>query len=224
MFNRIAGRYDAINMFLSFGFHKQWKRRIGRFLPASEHLQVLDLAAGTGDTALELAGHCSNVDHLTALDPAKQMLEIARQKIQQCGLQKKITLELADACRIPFAENQFDAVTVSFGIRNMQTRNTVFSEVRRVLKPGGRFIILEFSQPRNIILRIFFYAYLNVMVRFLAGLVFGHFRDFQYFYHSIKNFPGREQLCAELRQSGFVRVSHVPVCWGAVAIYTAENF
>lgn len=222
-FDRIAHAYDLITNNLSFGMHHAWKRKIGKYLPSKTDLEVLDLATGTADTAIELAKHCRNIKKITGLDPARNMLALAEKKIQKQGVAHLVELQEADAAKIPFAENSFDVVTISFGIRNFEARDLALTEIRRVLKSHGRLIILEFSKPQNLIIRFFYSCYMMVVVRFMGSLLSKDFGAFKYLYQSILLFPSGEEFCRILTENRFKNLLQVPVCFGAATIYVAEK-
>ena len=223
LFNTIARRYDLITAVMSLGLHQSWRHRMIRLLPQNADLQILDLGTGTGDIALNIAKSRGSTDQIIGIDSAAQMLSVARRKADISGLNDRVSFYQASAEEIPFASGTFDVLTLAFGIRNMPQRSRVFKEIHRVLKPDGKLILLELSRPDSLIFRFLFQLYLLIMLRLVGTCVFGYGEEFRYFYHSIKKFPKKKTLQAELRKHSFVDVSVVPVCFGVAAIYVAQK-
>ena len=147
MFNAIAGRYDFLNRLLSLGQDIRWRRTLMQFLPGHDGLTILDLATGTGDVLIALAKDNPKIIRGVGVDPAVKMLDIGRHKIKMAGLEDRLMLQQGDAQALPFLDETFDCVTISFGIRNIPDLRLVLLEMYRVTKKGGRILILEFSKP-----------------------------------------------------------------------------
>ncbi|MDI6713062.1 MAG: bifunctional demethylmenaquinone methyltransferase/2-methoxy-6-polyprenyl-1,4-benzoquinol methylase UbiE [Anaerosomatales bacterium] len=221
IFSRLAPRYDAFNLVSSFGLDRWWRRvavHMARLTPDSE---VLDLACGTGDLALALAriGHPKSV---LATDFVEEMLEVAKRKAARYEGPTAISFAQADAQALPFSDASFDVVTIAFGVRNLPDRAANFREVRRVLRPGGRYIILEFSRPPFAPFRAVYHAYLRWVIPAVGALVAGDRASFEYLNASIRAFPAQEDLARELEAAGFSRVSWRNLSGGIVAIHVAE--
>ncbi|MBF0618842.1 MAG: bifunctional demethylmenaquinone methyltransferase/2-methoxy-6-polyprenyl-1,4-benzoquinol methylase UbiE [Candidatus Omnitrophica bacterium] len=221
MFDRIALQYDALNGILSLGMDIGWRRAMIQELPAATGLQVLDLATGTADVAILLAQD-ARVARVVGIDVADKMLEIGAGKVQKAGLSEKIELRNIDACALPFPQACFDVVTVAFGVRNFPDLMRGLMEARRVLKPGGRFLVLEFSAPQNPILKPFHAVYLHGIVPFLGGFLARDLKAYQYLSRTIRMFPYGEQFSRILKQVGFTIVSRVELALGAVTMYRAS--
>lgn len=225
MFDAISPRYDLLNRLLSLGLDIFWRRQLVRFLPvgAGCDLSLLDLATGTADVPLTLVRQSKNIEHAVGIDLADKMLAIGREKITLANLADKITLSHGDANHIPFEDNVFDAVTIAFGIRNVEDHNQVLREMRRVLKPRGRAIILEFSLPENKALRATHLFYLRVVVPAIGGLVSGHGEAYRYLNQTIETFPYGDDFCALMELCGFKKVKAHPLMGGIATIYEGEK-
>jgi len=221
IFSRLAPRYDAFNLVSSFGLDRWWRRvavRTARLTPDSE---VLDLACGTGDLALALA-RLGRPKSVLATDFVEEMLEVAKRKAARYEGPTAISFAQADAQALPFSDASFDVVTIAFGVRNLPDRAANFREVRRVLRPGGRYIILEFSRPPFAPFRAVYHAYLRWVIPAVGALVAGDRASFEYLNASIRAFPAQEDLARELEAAGFSRVSWRNLSGGIVAIHVAE--
>ena len=222
MFDRIAGRYDLLNHLLSAGFDRRWRKRVASLLPPGDKLHVLDLACGTGDQLIALAGS-GQVVRGVGLDLAEQMLAIGREKISQRGFEQILSLQTGDAENLPFEQNGFDVVTIAFGIRNMTDVSRSLSEMWRVLKPDGRVLILEFSIPRRRIVRGPYLFYLRHVLPRLGALISGDSRAYRYLNETIETFPHGEEFCRVMRDAGFTGVSATPLTAGIVSIYRGDK-
>ncbi len=222
MFDAIAPGYDRLNHILSLGMDKKWRRLITDFLPAGNALKVLDLASGTAEIAL-VAGREARVAHVTGIDIAESMLALGRVKIQQAGLSAKIELTAGDAMALPFPENAFDAVTVGFGVRNFSDLMKGLMEAWRVLKPGGRFIILELSSPSGWWRKAGHAFYVGRVVPCLGGLFSGRKAAYSYLSMTALAFPSGLRFERIIRQAGFTAVERRELALGAVTIYIATR-
>lgn len=226
MFDEISPRYDLLNRLLSFGLDAVWRRQLHWFLRGvgdSLACPLLDLATGTADVLLTLMRRNRNIQEAVGIDLSDKMLALGRKKIARANLSGKITLTHGDASRIPFEVNRFNTVTMAFGIRNVEDPAQVLREMHRVLKPGGRALILEFSLPSNNILRGLHLFYLRTIVPAVGGLVSGHSEAYRYLNRTIEAFPSGEDFCRLMRQAGFSAVKANPLCGGIATIYTGEK-
>lgn len=223
MFDRIAPRYDALNRLLSFGIDRGWRRRMVRQLPPGEGLRVLDLATGTADQVLALRRGSPRVASGVGMDLAEQMLERGRVKIAQEGFADSIRLERGDACAIPAGEGAFDVVTISFGIRNVTDVDRAFREMLRVLRPGGRVLVLEFSMPRNRLVRAVHLLYLRHILPRIGGWLSGDRAAYRYLNQTIETFPHGTAFCAMLERAGFTEVRAHPLSLGIATLYQADR-
>ena len=226
VFNRVARDYDRMNSVLSMGLHQGWRRRLVSEARLTPGCAVLDVAAGTGDVTFAIAR--TGVPALVvASDFTPAMLDIARAKAAAkpalIAGATEVRFEHQDGQALTYGDESFDVVTVSFGIRNMPDREAGFREACRVLKPGGRYLILEFTAPRAAWFRPLFRLYLGAIVP-LLGAVIAHDRaSYQYLNDSIMQFPSPERLASELRDAGFREVRWVRMLFGAVNLHVATK-
>lgn len=220
IFSSIAGRYDTFNRLASLGIDKGWRRALVKACALTPSSQVLDLCAGTGDVSLAIARQ-AGPGLIVVTDFTPEMLDIAREKAQAYSGSTELRFEHADAQDLPFADESFDCVTVAFGVRNLPERERNFTEVHRVLKPGGRYVILEFSRPPFAPWRGAYHVYLRHAIPFIGGMLTGERQGFVYLNDSIRRFPAQEELAAELRQAGFSAISWRDLSGGIVALHTA---
>jgi demethylmenaquinone methyltransferase/2-methoxy-6-polyprenyl-1,4-benzoquinol methylase len=218
MFARIAGRYDLANHLLSGGVDFWWRLRLVRAVRDAQPGAVLDLATGSGDVAFALADGLPRGVQVTGMDFCLPMLEEAVKKRAADPRWAGIEFTPGDGMALPLSEATFDAVTVSFGLRNMADRHQALTEMRRVLRPGGRLFLLEFSQP-YFWLRPFYYAYLKYVLPFVAGIVTGDRSAYEYLGGSIEQFPDCAAMSAEIRRAGFSVVRATPLTFGIVALH-----
>jgi demethylmenaquinone methyltransferase/2-methoxy-6-polyprenyl-1,4-benzoquinol methylase len=223
LFNAISLRYDLLNSVLSFGQHIRWRRCLARFLPPGKNLKVLDLATGTADVAITLVRFSAAVSEVIGIDLAENMLAIGREKVERAGLSGRIRLERADALALTFKDASFDAVTVAFGLRNMPDLARALIEARRVLKPGGYIIILEFSNPDNILVKPFHFVYLHYVLPFVGFLLTGNYQAYRYLSRTVGDFPYGERLERIIRQVGLTTAGRLTLAAGAATIYVAEK-
>jgi demethylmenaquinone methyltransferase/2-methoxy-6-polyprenyl-1,4-benzoquinol methylase len=216
MFNQISKTYDFINRVLSFGQDQRWRRKVARQLPLKPHLEVLDLATGTGSQIQALYEEGLSIHRAVGIDIAEEMLVIGRSK--------KLAAELiyGDALQIPFEGNTFDATTFSFGIRNVSDPARALREIHRVLKPMGRSLILEFSEPHRWV-RPFALFYLRKILPRLGGLLSKHPAAYRYLNESIEAFPSGEAFLSLMREAGFKQVRYIPMNFGSVSLYIGEK-
>ncbi len=221
MFNAIAGRYDFLNRLLSLGQDIRWRKVLRRFLPDRENQIILDLATGTADVLITLAQDNPKIHHGIGIDPAVKMLEIGRAKIKQAHLDHKLMLQQGDAQALPFLDESFDCVTISFGIRNVPDLRLALIEMYRVTKKGGRALILEFSKPENPVLKAGHWLYLQAMVPLVGFIFSGNFRAYTYLNQTIQSFPYGDRFCKILKQMGFISIEAHPLMGGAATVYAA---
>ncbi|HET7036881.1 MAG TPA: bifunctional demethylmenaquinone methyltransferase/2-methoxy-6-polyprenyl-1,4-benzoquinol methylase UbiE [Thermomicrobiaceae bacterium] len=216
MFDRIVGHYDLMNTLMTAGRHRAWRRRAARAAIGARAARVLDLATGTGDLALELAGQ--GVPLVVGADFSGGMLASAAAKRAEYGA-AAVRLVQADAMRLPFPDASFDAVTIGFGLRNLPDYGAAVAEMARVLRPGGRLVILEMSPLRQPIVRRGFDLYFAHLVPLVGGLVSGDREAYGYLPRSVGAFPPPEQLMALMRQAGLRNVRYEALALGTVALH-----
>lgn len=223
MFDRISRRYDLLNRLFSFGLDVLWRKRLSGCLSPQPHQAVLDVATGTADVLLYLMQESPNVSRGFGIDLAVRMLAIGRQKIKSKQLDDKIILQQADAQKLPFPENHFDAVTMAFGIRNMPQPFKVLQEIFRVLKAKGRALVLEFSLPQNRLLREIYLVYLRHIIPPLGAVISGDGQAYRYLNRTIETFPSGKTFCDLLESTGFKNVQAHPLTLGIATIYQGEK-
>ena len=220
MFARIAGRYDLANHLLSGGVDFWWRQRLVRAVHDSHPADVLDLATGSGDVAFSLADGLPAGARITGMDFCQPMLDEAVLKRASNPRWATIDFKQGDGLALPLPDQCVDALTISFGLRNMADRHRALSEMRRVLRPGGRLFILEFSQPAYWF-RPFYYTYLKFVLPLIAGIVTGDRSAYEYLCGSIEKFPDRAGMAEEIRRAGFRAITATPFTFGIVALHEA---
>lgn len=222
MFNDIAHRYDFLNRFLSAGIDMKWRKKAIRCLSEPKPATLLDVATGTADMAI-LAHKMLGPVHITGIDISDGMLEYGRQKINKLALEKDIQLLNGDSEAINFPDNSFDAVMVAFGVRNFQHLNQGLAEIRRVLKPGGKLVVLEFSQPRLPFVKPLYNLYMKFVTPNM-GKLFSKNRDaYRYLDESIRKFPEGKAFTAILDSTGYHNTYCKPLSLGICSIYCGEK-
>ena len=191
-------------------------------LPEKNDLDVLDLATGTGDQLITLA-ETGKLRSGVGIDLAEKMLAIGREKIVAKQLDRLLTLQTGDAGAIPFPDNSFDAVSITFGIRNVLDVPTALREISRVLRPNGRALILEFSLPRNGFVRHSYLFYFRHILPRLGGLISGDSHAYRYLNQTVETFPYGEAFCSLMRESGFTSVQATELTFGIATIYSGDK-
>jgi demethylmenaquinone methyltransferase/2-methoxy-6-polyprenyl-1,4-benzoquinol methylase len=221
MFSGIAGKYDLLNHLLSGGTDFYWWRRMARASGAGEGKRFLDVAAGTGDSSLALARRGAEV---LSTDFTLAMLALGPAKFRRQGLDRRIPASIgADAQALPFRTGSFDGVTICYGIRNVEDRPRAYGEFLRVLKPGGRLTILEFSTPRWAWLRALYGWYSRAVLPRLGGWISGEPQAYRYLIESIRAFPAQGALARELAAAGFEKVAWKNLTGGIAALHLGSK-
>jgi len=219
MFNNIAGRYDFLNHFLSLGIDKGWRKKAIAEVVEIRPNAVLDVATGTGDMAIATA--TIHPCKITGVDIADQMLEIGRKKISAKKLEDSITLQTGDSEQMPFADKSFDAVMCAYGVRNFEHLEAGLSEMGRVLRPGGKLVILEFSHPGVFPVKQLYNFYFRFILPVLGKWLSKNARAYSYLHESVMAFPEGKQFCTILGKCGFKEAKHRSLTFGVTTIYTA---
>ncbi len=222
LFDAIAGRYDVINTILSGGLHHFWRKALRRRLPAEPNQRVLDLATGTADVARELIKD-PKVSRIFGIDLSRGMIDEGRVKVRKLRLDSRIELEVGDAQKLSFTDQQFHVTTVSFGIRNMPDVSACLREMHRVLKPGGRCLILEFALPRSRVIRQFHLFYLRHLLPIIGRILSGHGTAYRYLNQTIEEFPYGQAFVKLIDDVGFVNAGFKPLTFGIVNLYWGDK-
>ncbi len=222
MFNAIARRYDLLNRVLSAGLDRHWRRRAIRSLGLTGRETLLDVCTGTADVAIAGVRAIPGAAQVLGVDFAGAMLDLGWHKVTRAGLDGSIALVRGDAMRIPVADRSVDAVTVAFGIRNVQDPAVACAEMARALRPGGRLAILEFGVPRVAGLRQLYQWYFERVLPRVGRLVSKHHAAYSYLPESVGAFFPPEQFVTVLRHAGFDDVRAVPLTFGIVYLYSAR--
>jgi demethylmenaquinone methyltransferase / 2-methoxy-6-polyprenyl-1,4-benzoquinol methylase len=223
MFSRIARRYDAANIVLSGGIDRWWRRRLVAEVRKRHPADILDLATGSGDVAFALSRGLKPSVRIVGMDFCQPMLDQAEAKQRAAtGRYGNVTFRQGDGLALPLPDESVDAVTISFGLRNLADRDRGLREMRRVLRPGGRLYVLEFSQP-HAWFRPLYYFYLRRILPRIAGLLTGDRGAYVYLNCTIGEFPGREALSREITAAGFTDVAATPLTFGTVALHRATK-
>lgn len=222
MFDKIAFRYDFLNRFLSGGIDVYWRKRAIAELKAARPKLVLDVATGTGDVALLLLKYL-NPDKVIGIDISEGMLEHARQKVEKQKLKHKIELQPGDSEAIKFPNNSFDAVTVAFGVRNFEHLQQGLAEMLRVLKPGGKLVVLEFSKPRRRVFRSLYNLYMNIVAPQAGKWLTKNKDAYQYLTKSVKAFPDGHEFLHILKQTGYTDTYLKTLSLGICTIYCGRK-
>ncbi len=221
-FDAIARRYDLINTVLSGGLHRLWRKALRRELPHRSKQVVLDLATGTADVAIELSKD-PKVSKIFGVDLSEGMLAVGRTKVAKLGLEGKIQLHTGDAQQLTYSGEQFDAVTMSFGIRNVPDVPQCLREIHRVLKPSGRALILEFGLPRSHLIRALHLFYLRHFLPRIGQALSGHGTAYSYLNQTIEQFPYGQDFVRLMKDAGFQRAGHRSLTFGIVNLYWGEK-
>lgn len=247
MFNSIAPDYDRLNHLLSLDVDRSWRRRaikevlsVGLYdtfatMTASKRgiteniqapLEVLDIACGTGDFSIALAKGAARKKRpirITGLDLSEGMLGVMKQKVEAEGLGETITTMLGNSEKMPFADGSFDVVSISFGIRNFEHREVALCEILRVLKPGGRLVILELSVPANPVVRWGYFLYFNNILPRIGGKISGDRSAYNYLPASVLKFPSKDEWMATMASCGYSSVTHKSFTFGICRLYTGTK-
>lgn len=221
MFNNIAGKYDFLNHFLSLGIDKGWRKKAIREVAQVQPKHILDVATGTGDLAMAAAK--LHPEHITGIDIAEQMLEVGRKKIAAQNLSGIISLQTGDSEDLPFDANSFDAVMCAYGVRNFEHLEVGLQEMHRVMRPGGKLAILEFSHPTGFPIKQLYKFYFRYILPTLGKLVSKHSRAYTYLPESVNAFPEGKVFTGMLRDCGFEEAKARPLTFGITTLYTATK-
>ncbi len=218
MFDNISHKYDFLNHFLSLGIDIRWRKKAIKLLKDIEPKQILDIATGTGDFAIESLK--LNPDHVTGVDISEGMLNVGRQKLKKRKLDDKITLTSGDSENLPFEDNKFDAIIVAFGVRNFENLEKGLSEMFRVLRPGGKVVVLEFSKPKRFPFKQLYNFYFKNILPTLGKTISKDNAAYTYLPESVRSFPDGKDFTSILDKLGFKDTVCKPLTLGISSIYT----
>tara|TARA_R110002110_G_scaffold10401_4_gene51103 strand:- start:6 stop:755 length:750 start_codon:yes stop_codon:yes gene_type:complete len=219
VFHSVAGRYDLMNDLMSGGIHRIWKRFTIELSAVRAGQSVLDIAGGTGDLAAKFADIVGPTGCVVLADINESMLNVGRDKLLDHGYQGNLEFVQADAQYLPFPDDSFDCVSIAFGLRNVTDKDLALRSMLRVLKPGGRLLVLEFSKPANPLLEKAYDSYSFRMLPFMGKLVAGDSESYQYLAESIRMHPDQETLLGMLEDAGFVNCEYHNLTGGVVALH-----
>jgi demethylmenaquinone methyltransferase/2-methoxy-6-polyprenyl-1,4-benzoquinol methylase len=222
MFDAISQEYDTLNRVISFGTDVKWRKRVVKIIGSSNPDLILDIATGTGDLAINLTK--TNASKIVGLDISEGMLQVGRKKISKLQLSNTIEMVLGDSESIPFENNSFDAVTVAFGVRNFENLEKGLSEIHRVLKPGGTFVVLETSVPTRSLLKQGYHFYTRKIVPSIGKLFSKDKSAYRYLSESAASFPYGEAFNNILQKIGFIDIENKPQTFGVATIYIAKKY
>lgn len=221
MFNDISGKYDFLNHFLSFGIDKLWRKKLVREMSGFQPVQVLDLATGTADLALELCR--SGNFTVTGADISENMMAIGKEKIAAAGLTDKIKLVQGDAENLQFADESFDAVMIAFGVRNFEDLPRGLKEMKRVLRKGGKAMILEFSHPSGFPLKQLYGFYSKYIIPLMGRMISSHPSAYRYLPETVAAFPSGSKFLLVMQEAGFSECRRISLSGGIASIYIGSR-
>lgn len=222
MFNTISGRYDQFNDIMSWGMARVWRKKALSALKPYDPKKILDIATGTGDICIK-AFEYLDPDYVTGVDISDKMMEVGQAKIKQAELEKKIHFEVQDCATLSFADASFDAVTISFGIRNFEKLDESLQQIHRVLKPGGHLLILEMNEPQKGFLLAAYKLYTSVFVRLTSKLLSTDSRAYDYLTSSMQAFASGERLIKILDDNGLKLVKYKSFSFGVCSMYLVSK-
>ena len=221
MFNNISRKYDFLNHFLSLGIDILWRKKAIRLLKKDNPKTVLDIATGTGDFAIEALE--LNPEKVTGVDISEGMLEVGRQKLRKKRLDHIIDLQLGDSEKLLFDDNIFDAVIVSFGVRNFENLEMGLADMHRVVRPGGKTVILEFSRPSKFPFKNIYNFYFKSILPKIGRIVSKDHAAYTYLPESVQTFPDGQDFLSVLEKAGFKNTRCIPLTFGVSSIYIGEK-
>jgi len=221
MFNGIAPKYDMLNHLLSMGIDKSWRKKAMKIVGAGPKELVLDIACGTGDFSIEALKH--GVKRVIGADISENMLSVAREKAKKRGLIDRLDFQYGDSENLSFETDSFDAVTVAFGVRNFEHLELGLTEMCRVLKPGGKVVILEFSTPERFPMKHLYNFYFKHILPFVGGVISGDRKAYEYLPASVFAFPQGEVFLNIMRRAGYSNVSQRRLSFGIASLYIGEK-
>ncbi len=221
-FDAISGSYDIVNRLISFGFDRGWRRRLVSCIPDDGGLMLLDLATGTGDVAIEAVKSKSNIAGVTGVDLSEKMMEIGKRKVEAEGVGDKVVFKKGDLLSLPFGDGCFDCVTIAFGLRNAADTGKCIGEISRVLKKGGKALVLEFSLPGNFLFKAVYLFYFKYILPIAGGAISGNMKAYRYLNSTVISFPSPEKIASMMKEAG-LEVETVSLSLGIATVYIATK-
>lgn len=221
MFDTISGNYDGLNRIISLGIDTSWRKKVVALVGEKKPKKVLDVATGTGDLAIQMAN--MGVEKIVGLDISPKMLDVGKNKIIAENLQEHIDMVVGDSENLPFKDNTFDAITVAFGVRNFENLDAGLKEIQRVLKPNGRFVVLETSVPTKFPFKQGYTVYSKYILPFIGKLFSKDKVAYSYLSQSAASFPFGQAFNNILAKNGFIDIEHKPQTFGVATIYVASK-
>ncbi|MBK6265039.1 bifunctional demethylmenaquinone methyltransferase/2-methoxy-6-polyprenyl-1,4-benzoquinol methylase UbiE [Marivirga sp. S37H4] len=218
MFDNISPKYDFLNHFLSLGIDIRWRKKAIKLLKEIQPKSILDIATGTGDFAIESLS--LNPEKVIGVDISEGMLDVGRKKLKKRKLDDRISLQSGDSENLPFADNMFDAIIVAFGVRNFENLEKGLAEMYRVLRPGGKVVILEFSKPKSFPFKQLYNFYFKNILPTIGKTISKDNSAYTYLPESVKSFPDGEIFVSKLDTLGFKKTECRPLTFGISSIYT----
>ncbi len=221
MFDNVAPTYDILNRVLSLRIDVYWRKYAINLLRKDNPKQILDIATGTGDVAIALQNQL-NPEHIIGLDLSQQMLNVGIGKIKKAGFSHHIDMIQGDSENLPFENNKFDAITVAYGVRNFENLEKGLREMQRVLRPGGKLCVIEFSQPKIFPVKQLFGLYFRYILPTIGRLTSKDARAYSYLYESVQAFPDGKNFTNILENCGFINTEWHPLTFGICSVYIAN--
>ena len=223
MFDNIAPTYDKLNHIMSLSVDKLWRRHALKEIVDGTPQRILDVACGTGDSTISIARAAAEGTKVTGADISEGMMALVTEKAEKAGVLDRIDLQVADGEALPYEEGTFDRVTCAFGIRNFEHKEKGLEEFRRVLRPGGRAVILELSVPQKKVLRWAYDLYFLHILPWVGGKVSGDKAAYKYLPASVHNFPAPKEFCRMMEEAGFRSVRFRTFTFGLCRMFTGER-
>lgn len=223
MFDDIAKTYDPVNRLLSFRQDVRWRKFVADQLKMQDGLSILDVATGTGDLLLTMCDKRPGFKKAVGVDLSAEMLSVGRDKIKHKGLSDRMSMQLADAASLPFADESFDVVTIAFGIRNVVKKEQAIKEISRVLDRKGQVFILEFSIPKNPVIKFFYLLYFRHILPMIGGIIAKNVRAYKYLNHTVEEFPTEQEFKSMMLKNGFLKVEATSLTFGVATVYSARR-
>jgi demethylmenaquinone methyltransferase/2-methoxy-6-polyprenyl-1,4-benzoquinol methylase len=223
MFNHISKTYDKTNRFISLGLDQTWRKKLLKALPDQRQIHLLDLATGTADQLICLLEHQENIVKAVGVDLAEEMLKIGKKKIEDKPYRHKVSFVKADAQELPFEDNSYECITMSFGIRNVESPQKCLKEMYRLLTKGGRALILETSIPKNELLKKLHSFHLKKVLPLIGGLLAKNRKAYQYLNKTTETFSHGKSFVNLLKEAGFTNVSAETILFGAITLYSGDK-